>query len=171
MRFALVAGDLGNGTRGPLTVDLQPGDILLTRNAGGERENRSPGWFNHAAMYVGDGIVVEAQMGQGVIKSEVGEFLERYPIIRVRRLVKGAEQAAEEAKQMVGLSYRRLSSMFLRQRRDERGVNCVSVVRRAVKRATGSDPGWRRPDDLDLQSRRLRTVGEKGLDTTGVPSC
>jgi hypothetical protein len=156
-------------------MHLQPGDILLTRNAGGEDQNRSPGWFNHAAMYVGDGIVVEAQMhvadGKwtddttqpgGVIESDVDEFLNRYPIIRVRRLRAGAEQAAEEAKQMVGLGYNRMSSWFMRQRRDERGVNCVAVNRRAVTRATGADPGWRRPDDID-QSRRLVTVDEKGF--------
>ena len=161
-------------------MNLQPGDILLTRNAGGEAENPSPGWFNHAAMYVGDGRIVEAQAhvengkwsdnpdapGE-VIEADEAEFIERYPIIRVRRLLNGAKEAAEEADDMVGLSYKRISSFLRRQRPDSRGVNCVSVVRRAVTRATGSDPGWRRPDDIN-SSRLCATTEEKGFTVSGA---
>lgn len=152
---------------------LLPGDILLTRNAGDETANPSPGYFNHAAMYVGEWLIVEAQAhvedGRwsdnkrapgAVITADTVEFLERYPIIRVRRLLKAGDAAAFEAREMVGLSYRRLSSFFRRQRPDSRGLNCVAVVRRAVTRATGDDPGWRIPDDIN-RSGLLQTTEDK----------
>jgi hypothetical protein len=153
---------------------IQVGDILLTRNAGGEDRNRSPGWYNHAAIYTAAG-VVEAQAhvrdGQwtddetapgAVILSELNEFWDRYPIILVRRLPDdaAARRAAERAVLMVGSHYRMISSWLRFLRPDARGMNCVVVVRKAVAFARGSDPGWRRPDDIS-QSRLPTTVYEK----------
>ena len=141
-------------------MNFKPGNIFLTRNAGDERSNPTPGYFNHAAIYVGNNTVVEAQMHVNngkwsddtkfpgaVIKSDLDEFWNRYPIIRVLQLPID-ESVADEALQMVGLPYRRISSWFRRQRPDSRGVNCVAVVRRSVMRVTGKDPKWRIPDDI-----------------------
>jgi hypothetical protein len=61
---------------------------------------------------------------------------------------------------MVGSHYRMISSWLRFLRPDARGMNCVVVVRKAVAVARGSDPGWRRPDDI-AQSRLLTTVYEK----------
>ena len=153
---------------------IQVGDILLTRNAGGEDQNRSPGWYNHAAIYTEAG-VVEAQAhvknGQwtddktapgAVILSELNEFWDRYPIILVRRLPDEAEarQAADRAESSIDTHYRMISSWFRRLRPDARGLNCVAVVRKAVGVARGRDPGWRRPDDI-ARSGLLTTVYEK----------
>ena len=153
-------------------MNIQPGDILLTRNAGDERSNQTPGYFNHAAVYAGDQIVIEAQMyvkdGKcsddpqfpgAIIKSDFKEFWDRYPIIRVLRLPIGSLHVLE-AELMVGLPYRRISSFFRRQRPDRRGMNCVSVVRRAVMRVTGEDPGWRIPDDIN-NFKDIKIVTEK----------
>ena len=158
-----------------LTMDLlQVGDIMLTRNAGGEDENPSPGWYNHAAIVTEAG-VVEAQAhvrnGQwtddktapgAVILSKPTEFWDRYPIILVRRLPDeaAARRAAERAGLSIDTHYRMLSSWFRRLRPDARGMNCVAVVRKAVAVACGSDPGWRRPDDI-ARSSLLTTVYEK----------
>ena len=36
-------------------MKIKPGDLFLTRNVGTtEEQNESPGYFNHAAIYVGD---------------------------------------------------------------------------------------------------------------------
>ena len=153
---------------------LQVGDILLTRNAGGEKENPSPGWYNHAAIVTEDG-VVEAQAhvkdGQwtddttapgAVIVAEPNEFWDRYPIILVRRLLDEAvaRRAADRAETSIDTHYRMISSWFRRLRPDGRGLNCVAVVRKAVSVARGRDPGWRRPDDI-ARSSLLTTVYEK----------
>lgn len=157
--------------------EFQVGDILLTRNAGGESENRSPGWYNHAAIVTKQGIV-EAQMhvrhGQwtndttapgAVILSDPQEFWDRYPIILVRRLDQHeiAEQVARRAEAMVDTMYRRLASMFRILRRKERGLNCVAVVRGAVSDTVGYDPNWKTPDHI-AASRLLYTVHEKWAD-------
>ena len=160
--------------------DLQIGDILLTRNAGGEDQNRSPGWYNHAAITTAAGIV-EAQMhvvnGKwsddksapgGVILSESQEFWDRYPIILVRRLpgLGVGEKAAEKAQEFIGTPYWRIPRLFRGLRNLERGVNCVVVVRASVAYAVGGDPGWRRPDHIAVAELPY-TVFEKVSE--GVP--
>ena len=129
--------------------DLLPGDILATRNAD-EADNTSPGHWNHLAVYVGDGLMVESQVRRGVICTAVDDFLGRYPEWIVLRLRIGSGQAiADEARRHVGTPYWHLASVPIRLRRTERGNNCVSVVRRAAAapRAIGRDPGWLKPDD------------------------
>ena len=69
-------------------MKIKPGDLFLTRNVGTtEEQNESPGYFNHAAIYVGDNIVVEAQLGKGVLKINLAEFQNRYPIYVILRPV------------------------------------------------------------------------------------
>ena len=43
-------------------MNLEIGDILLTRNEGGDEiENPTPGYYNHTAIYIGGGKIIEAQ--------------------------------------------------------------------------------------------------------------
>ena len=139
----------------------QPGDILATRNAT-EAENSSPGHWNHLAVYVGNGQVVEAQRGPGVIVSGFSEFIARYPEILVLRLRSGKGQAiADEVWRHVGTPYAPLASVPRFLRRTERGNNCVSVARRGATAGIGRDPRWRKPDDA-VADRKIAILFGKG---------
>ncbi|MFA6358697.1 MAG: hypothetical protein WCY09_08600 [Candidatus Omnitrophota bacterium] len=138
---------------------LQSGDLFLTRNAGGEEANPTPGNWNHCAVYAGGVQVVEAQSGPAkVIISDLDEFLGRYPEIQVLRLVgqkPGSGVAvASASSRLVGRPYKALVSRFNRLKRGERrGENCVTVARRAVMDAIGEDPKWKIPDDVAADPR------------------
>ena len=139
---------------------LQPGDLFLTRNAGDEEKNNpTPGHWNHCAIYAGGPQVVEAQADPGkVIISELDEFLGRYPEIQVMRLVgqnPGSGTAVASASlRLVGRTYSALVSRFKRLKRGERkGENCVTVARRSVLDAIGKDPQWKIPDEVAGDSR------------------
>ena len=138
-----------------------PGDIFVTRNAT-EAENSSPGYWNHVAVYVGNGLVVEAQGEPGkVIYSDLAEFVNRYPEIRLLRLRMGDRQAiADEAIRQVGTPYRALASIPVFMRRPERGNNCVSVFRRGLRSSTGVDPRFRVPDGV-IVNPTLEIIGAK----------
>ena len=143
-------------------VLLKDGDIFLPRNAS-ERDNGSPGYWNHAAIYAGDGKVIEAQMApyDRVLNSDFIEFWGRYPTIKVVRHYNRhiAANAAKHAKRAIGLPYRMISSVFRRLRRQSKGENCVSTVRRAYKKAH-LDYKWRKPDHI-LQSKDFVEVLNK----------
>jgi len=141
--------------------DFQPGDTLLTRN---EKDNSTPGYWNHCAIYVGDERVVEAQVEpyNRVMYSHIGEFIERYPVIRVLRhsSTNMAVAVATNAILSVDKSYWGIASIFRRLRALKRGENCVSVVRRAWSLALNNDPRWHRPDHL-LEFKGFEIVAEK----------
>jgi len=149
-----------------MITNITPGDILATRNTD-EVGNDSPGWWNHLAILSVNGWVVEAQWKpDAVIAVPVGNFLERYPEILAFSVVSDADQlkVAEAAIIFVGLPYRRVASLFPRWRRPFLGENCVSVVRKTIIKATGRDPGWRRPDHAVNQA--IRTIEHK-IDYAG----
>lgn len=144
-------------------MNLEIGDILLTRNEGGDEvENPTPGYYNHAAIYIGDGKIIEAKAhvrdGKwssnkedpgAVILADEEEFFKRYPIIRILRNPKlDASLINNYAKNLVGMPYRSLASIFIIPRKAKKGVNCVSLVRKIVEKASGIDPRWRFPDDI-----------------------
>ena len=52
---------------------MQPGDILLRRTDGSSGNLFIPSWWKHAAVYVGDGTVVEATF-EGVKRTRLDEF-------------------------------------------------------------------------------------------------
>jgi uncharacterized protein YycO len=149
-------------------LDLEPGDIFITRNAGDDEktDNPTPGWYNHAAVYAGEWTVIEAQRhvenGRwtsdktkpgAVITAVLHEFWHRYPIIRVRRLnalPEVRQKVADHAVSLIGTPYWGLASIFRWLRRDDRGYNCVAVARASVKEATGRDPRWKRPDHINV---------------------
>jgi len=145
--------------------DLQVGDVFVTRNEGGEDENSSPGYYNHAAMYVGHNRVVEAQVApfDKVIVSDLDEFIERYYKIKVLRYnnLNKAILAASYISSSVGRKYWKAASIFRRLRPSDNGENCVSVVRRAWKDALKYDPRWKKPDHV-IGDGIFETVMEKG---------
>ena len=147
-----------------------PGDIFITRNAGSDEiDNRSPGFFNHLAIYVGCDKIVEGQDSphNSIIESNISEFLIRYPIIRVFRhpYEKVREKAAEQARKKVGVPYRRVASIFRFLRRTSKGENCVSLVRKCYKEASGYYAKWFKPDDAYYHFKkggRFKEVFSKG---------
>jgi uncharacterized protein YycO len=153
-----------------MDTSITVGDIFLTHNTD-EVGNDSPGYWNHAAMYIGGDIVIEAQDTTGVITVRLEDFKRRYPEwIRMRCKDKGAAQrAADAAYTFVGSAYHKMASIFLRFRRKSKGENCVSVVRKAYKEATGHDPGWKIPDHI-FKSRWFRIVERhKDYDNWQMP--
>jgi uncharacterized protein YycO len=132
-------------------MQVEAGDILLTHNTD-EVGNDSPGFWNHAAIYVGEGKVIEAQADpvDAVICVTMDSFWERYPEIKVIRCMNAliAHTAAAHAYQLKGHSYRKIASLFRFLRHASMGENCVSVVRKAYRNSTGIDPGWFKPDDI-----------------------
>ena len=129
---------------------LKAGDILLTRNAGGEQFNESPGYYNHTAIFAGGNWVVEAQaIFDKVIAVPVWYFFERYPEILVLR-PKDAEIAirtSSYAHNLIGRNYTKLESIRPLWRWHS-GDSCVTVIRRIYNQVTGIDYKWRIPDDF-----------------------
>jgi len=154
--------------------ELQPGDVFITRNAGGEDINTSPGWYNHVAIYTGNDHVVEAQEFEGVITTPLKTFWERYPYIVVMRPV-GMDETRRKvlvktAKGLVGRPYNKYASLpFWTFDMRNNGESCVSVVRRCFEEALGYDPGWRLPDGVaEDNGFNLKMIGYKELEE-GVP--
>ena len=144
-------------------LGVNPGDLMLTRNA---QDNQAPGWWNHSAIYIGDGQVIEAQMGQGVIVTPLKTFLDRYPYILVLR-PRGAchcrlAAMLHYARRSIGKPYDVYASTRFWLFDLRCGDNCVSLVRDCYQRAYGYDPCWKIPDDLACD-RRLVPVDAKGL--------
>jgi len=138
-------------------MDINPGDILLTRNSE-EVGNDSPGWWNHCVMYVGlingEKSTVEAMSepwGDGVDQVPFNVIWDRYPIINFYRLIGNNQRAAvRDVISRIGLPYNRISSIWRRWRRIQKthGENCVSLVRKGAGKALGRDPKWTIPDDV-----------------------
>jgi hypothetical protein len=57
-------------------AEIYPGAVLVSRNVN-EQENTSPGYWNHLAVYVGEGYVVESQEGYGVLLTPVQDYISR----------------------------------------------------------------------------------------------
>jgi len=116
-----------------LLNQIQSGDVILTRN---DSDNPSPGYWNHASLYVGNYKIVEAQVKPNkVILSDLAEFWNRYPEIVVLRIkpvhITSATSIVIDARKIVGSPYRKIASLFRFLRRGHRGENCVSVFRKS----------------------------------------
>lgn len=93
--------------------ELMAGDLLATRNAD-PRDNETPGYWNHLAIFVGTDQVVESQARRGTIRTALAEFVGRYPELIVLRFCDGdGEKMAEAARSQVGAPYWRLASVPL----------------------------------------------------------
>ena len=108
---------------------MKTGTILISRNQD-ETENATPGYWNHCAIYIDGGIVIEAQEGQGVIQTYFDKFVERrYEWIYLTPADDvAAKIAAEKAGTLIGLPYRKLSSLWPRIVFLNRGMNCVDAA-------------------------------------------
>lgn len=131
------------------------GTVFISRNAD-ERENTSPGFWNHLAIKNGDHIV-EAQQGRGVIRTSFVDFLTRdYSQILAQEpnnLQEGFV-AGSTAESLVGLKFRLTSSIPGRDwplLMRVRGVNCDSVIRYSERKATGERLRTLRIPDRALQ--------------------
>ena len=128
-----------------------PGTVLVSMN-NDESLNTSPGVWNHLSIYVGHGRIVESQRDQGgVVVTPLRTYLSRDYTFRplYPRDPATGERAAEAAQKLVGLPYRELSSLLRVDRREAKGLNCVSVVRVAYVTATDRDlPHLKIPDAI-----------------------
>lgn len=136
-------------------LKVQPGDILLTRNFGGEEANPSPGYYNHIAIIAEDDWVIESQqIFDSVIAVPVWYFFDRYPEVLVLRPKDRniAKASAIYATKVMGRRYSKYESIrpFWRW---HGGDNCVSTVKR-IYNGIGVDRKWIIPDDLykDIQT-------------------
>lgn len=125
---------------GACLAELLPGTVLVSRNAD-ERQNTSPGYWNHLAMYVGNDTIVEAQVGRGVIRTPMSEYLAR-PYSRILAMEPRdpavGQRAAAKAQTLVGLPFKKFASALPGDRLAEvRGMNCDNVVRDSLRSATG----------------------------------
>ena len=113
-------------------IKLQEGDVFLTRNkVGGAWGNETPGHWNHAALYVGNGAIIEAQGESGVVMFTVASFKERYPEYKILRPIDPdmGLQAARNAHNYLGAPYRTTASLFYFLRDTKDGENCLTVIR------------------------------------------
>lgn len=140
--------DISISDRSNWSNEINPGDIILTRNLR-PIHNLTPGFYNHAAIYCGCNIIIEAQIRKGVITTDLEEFLDRYPIVTAVRYAGGKfnTEAAAYARNFGGKKYGKLSSLFKRLFNDG-ADNCVSLVRRIFKDIGEVDTGWKVPDDI-----------------------
>lgn len=143
----------------PSDIDhvFPPGTKFLTRNL---LDNQTPGYWNHCALHVGGGWIVESQVGYGVINSRYEEFSRRYPQgawYYPPSIEQGRREAAV-AQTFVGRPYRRASSLapllvppivptLLHGTPD--GMNCTSVIKDAGEAVIGRPLiGLRIPDNI-----------------------
>lgn len=112
--------------------DLPIGTVLISRNNNDTLNHHIKGSkWNHICIYIGNGIIVESQENEGVIKTSAQEYLKRdytfgflYPKSKEQGII-----AAKTAEKLVGSDYRKISSVFRRNVNPKKGLNCVSVVR------------------------------------------
>lgn len=114
-----------------LGAELPLGSIVVSRSTD-ESLNTTPGYWNHLAIYVGDGQLVESVAGAGVVQTPWDRFQQydaRIVVLEPCNAMAGM-QAAARAKQLIGLPYATWSSLRRSHpaSRRIRGVNCVSVI-------------------------------------------
>ena len=150
---------------------LKAGDIFLTRNAGGEQFNESPGYYNHTAIFANGNWVVEAQaIFDKVIAVPVWYFFERYPEILVLRPrdPNVATTTAAYAFNLIGRNYTKLESIRPLWRWHS-GDSCVTVVRRIYNQVTGIDHKWRIPDDFAKSNIFTAIALQKDYENFAAP--
>lgn len=112
--------------------DLPVGTILISRNNDDTLNHHiKDSKWNHICIYIGNGIIVESQEDQGVIKTSAKDYLKRdytFGFLYPKNKQQGID-AAKTAEKLVGSDYRKVSSVFRRNVNPKKGLNCVSVVR------------------------------------------
>lgn len=139
------------------------GSIYCTKNLDPSM-NSSWSFWNHQAEYVGNGEVVESQMGgvygYGVQIVPLNQFLSRryQAVVWFPRYREMGRRAAEIARTYVGRPYRPYSSLWPHVipsivprilRGTDAGMNCISVERDSYEAASGMNLiGYQDPDDI-----------------------
>lgn len=86
---------------------IHPGDVLVSRMKGELTNFFIPGYWSHAAIYVGDEAVIEA-VGEGVIETDIIDFLLSKDYVAVLRPTFPSwnkEDSIRKAKDFVGFPY------------------------------------------------------------------
>jgi|15BtaG_2_1085339.scaffolds.fasta_scaffold00003_106 uncharacterized protein YycO len=132
---------------------MESGDILLSRWID-DSNNSTPGYWNHTALYVGNGQLIESVFGKGVIISEFEEWkhnVGRYCVLRPENSHKiNKNKTISFAKSKIGVKYSMFSSISRIWRMF--GVNCVSLVRQSYNRG-GLKVKWKYPDCIHDDTR------------------
>lgn len=134
--------------------DFQIGTVFTTRNYD-ERLNRAPfSYWNHNAIYVGNGWIIESMEGIGVRRVPVADLWRRnYSQIIVQRPTDAlcGQVAARRAEWLVGRPYAPYSSLwpFYGRLRLGLGLNCTSVIEFGY-----GVSGVTTPDDVVLRYQR-----------------
>lgn len=112
--------------------DIPIGSVLISYNNNDSLNHHFRGSkWNHLAIYIGDGFVVESQEEKGVIKTPFSEYIKRdytWGILYPKNKQDGIK-ASEISKKLIGSDYRKISSVFRRNKNPSKGLNCISVIR------------------------------------------
>lgn len=157
------------------------GDIIVTRNEGGDGRgspNSTPGYWNHCAIMTSVGVVeAQAHVSEAgdpvddhkrpgrVILTPWREFIERYPIVAVRRMQlydSEVPQIDQLARTMIGEPYSKYASLKHNATNTAGGVNCVYLVRKVIHDVCGVDHQWKIPDHVG-GDESMPLVWSKGI--------
>lgn len=130
-----------------------PGVILVSKNIDESLNTTPKSIWNHLSIMISETELIESQINQGVIITKFEDYKKRaytWGIIYPKQKSIGLK-AANYAKELVGIKYRKFSSIFKNPRPIKRGLNCVSVVRESYSKILGYDIFIRVPDELLLQ--------------------
>lgn len=120
---------------GELVAQLKPGDVLLRRTEGTSGNLFIPSWWKHAAVYTGDGYVVEATF-DGVKKTPIDKFFaegDHVMVVRAKGMSStGQARAAAYAEAQVGKTYD-----FDVNFDDDARLICTELADQAVKASEG----------------------------------
>jgi uncharacterized protein YycO len=116
---------------------MKPGDVLLRRVDYTSANMVIPGFFGHAAVYVGNNTIIDATT-HGVRRISVQDFFaegDHAMVIRPKNLSEDAAQKiAQYAEEQVGKVYD-----FDLDNKDDRRFTCTELVEDALKAGTGKE--------------------------------
>lgn len=128
---------LSDQTPPGLKQDLKLGDVLLRRTEGTSGNLFIPSWWKHAAVYVGNGKIVEATF-EGVKTTTLEEFFahgDHVAVVRPKGMnVLERHDIVRYAKQQVGKPYD-----FDMNFDDDGRLSCTELAYRAVRAGSGKD--------------------------------
>ncbi|MFN3429319.1 MAG: YiiX/YebB-like N1pC/P60 family cysteine hydrolase [Candidatus Sericytochromatia bacterium] len=128
---------LGSTVPDGLKSQLQPGDVLLRRTEGTSGNYFIPSWWKHAAVYVGNGKVVEATFS-GVKTTSLKEFFDHgdhAAVVRAKDLTEKEQKAmAKFAKRQEGKPYD-----FDVDFNDASRLTCTELAYQALKAVKGKE--------------------------------
>lgn len=128
---------LGSTVPEGLKAELKPGDVLLRRTEGTSGNYFIPSWWKHAAVYVGNGKVVEATFS-GVKTTSLKEFFEHgdhAAVVRAKDLTDRERKAMVKfAKRQEGKPYD-----FDVDFNDASRLTCTELAYQALKAVKGKE--------------------------------